>query len=980
MRSSSPERFRQIDALLDALLDLPTGERDEYVLQLAKEDADLGEELLRRLDAHRSSADFLERSALELAAPLLPQGDTEPAPRAEAAPQRVGPYRIVREIGHGGMGTVYLAERDDGQFEQRVALKLIRHALTHRAGLVNRFLEERRILAVLEHPGIARLVDGGVTDEGVPWFAMEYVDGEPLDRYCDAHSLTLEQRLALFGSVCDAVQYAHQHLVVHRDLKPSNVLVTNEGTVKLLDFGIAKLVDPLAEPGADATRTEWQAMTPEYAAPEQVRRTAVSTETDVYALGVVLYALVAGRRPYELRGRSPAEVEHIVCELEPPKPSAAFAPDAGAGVERNARARVRGESPDRLRRQIQGDLDAIIMQALRKEPSRRYPSAAALLDDLRRLRTRMPVLARPDGARYRLGKFALRHRLGIAVAAALLIVLTGGFTRERVLRARAETESRKSKAVEAYVVGIFDGSDPFSSGSSDGRQISTRALLDRGAQRVGTELAAQPEVEAEMRTVLSRVYTSLGAYDAAEAQAQQALARRSALHGPRDLEVAEATDQLGLVMLKRDSLAVAERLLLGALATRKALLAPDDSAIGESLEHLAELYQNKSEFDKAVASSKAALVVRKRVFGGESSKFASNLVDVALNTWMRGDYDESERLLRQAIAIQRRTIGDNAALTAMSLHNLAQTMQMQGRLDSAEVYYRRALAAKRAALGDAHPTISINLNNLGRMLGGQMDRPAEAEPLIREALAMDRKMFGEKHAFVAASLNNLALVLRLKGDFPEAESIARQSLAINRALYSEENKSVALDLGDVGSIMLLRGNFDSAVVYLRGARDRFARMSGPGHINTLVNTSNLARALRERGDLREAEELLRDALTRIDSSNTGQRAIYIAVRVGLGRTLEKKGRHAEALELLEPMPAMALQEWKPGSWRQSDSRLALAAVLESMGRFDDARPLIESSRAVLAPMRRAQPLLAAESDRLLARLPRAARTAGASRA
>ncbi|HET7374636.1 MAG TPA: serine/threonine-protein kinase, partial [Gemmatimonadaceae bacterium] len=297
------DRFRRADAVFDAALDLPADERDAYVDRACGNDAELRSAVRTLLDAHRSSDGFLDAPAVALAAPLFQLADLPPRPAAPA-PDRVGPFRIVREIGHGGMGTVYLGERDDGQFAQRVAIKLIRGS----PALVARFLEERRILALLEHPRIARLVDGGVTDAGMPWFAMEYVEGQPIDQYCDAQHLPLARRLDLFDAVCDAVQYAHQHLVVHRDLKPSNILVTADGQLKLLDFGIAKLVDPLAD-AETAGQTAWRAMTPEYAAPEQVRGQPVSTATDVYALGVLLYVLLTGRRPYEVRDRTPGEAE-----------------------------------------------------------------------------------------------------------------------------------------------------------------------------------------------------------------------------------------------------------------------------------------------------------------------------------------------------------------------------------------------------------------------------------------------------------------------------------------------------------------------------------------------------------------------------------------------------------------------------------------------------------------------------------------------
>ncbi|MEP7381236.1 MAG: serine/threonine-protein kinase [Gemmatimonadota bacterium] len=973
MRTPSPERFRQIDALLDAVLDLPTGERDAFVDRATTNDPELRQDLQRRLDACPFADDFLNRAALELAGPLLQAAnDAVPLARTDATPERVGPYRIVRELGHGGMGTVFLAERDDGQFEQRVALKLIRHAGAHKAALLARFLEERRILAGLEHPGIARLVDGGVDEDGSPWFAMEYVEGEPLDRYCDTRQLSVDQRLLLFGEVCGAVQYAHQHLVVHRDLKPSNVLVTSDGVAKLLDFGIAKLLDPLAASDADTPRTEWQAMTPEYAAPEQLRGGPVSTETDVYALGVVLYALTAGRRPYELRGLSPAEVERTVCEIDPPAPSSTFAADSRSAGDRAARAGARGGTPNALRRQLHGDLDAIVMQALRKDRARRYPSAAALLDDLRRFHTHTPVLARPDGAGYRVAKFALRHRLALSVGTTLVLLVAGGFARERALRDRAETEARKAKAVEAYVVGIFDGADPFSdravAGAVAGTELTARSLLDRGAQRVGEELGTQPEVQAEMRGVLSRVYTSLGVYDQAESQARQSLTRRTALYGVHSVSVAEATDQLGYVMLRRDALDSADLLLHHALATRRTLLGKDDPAIAESLDHLSDLYQEKDEYDRALGASREALALRRRVFGENDPTFASNLVDVALILWRKGSYSEAEPLLRRALTIQQARLGENAPATAQSLHNLAQVLEMRSQFGEAETFYRRALAAKRIALGEAHPSISINLNNLGRMLATQMERPDDAGPLIREALAMDRKMFGEKHSYVAASLNNLALVLRLNGNLEEAERVGLQSLAVNRSLFAGENTSIALALNDVAGVMLLRGNVDSAITFLRESRSQFEHLVGPLHFNTLSVSQNLARALREHGDRREAEQIFRAVATHLDSSQARQRALFIGVRVGLGRTLASEGRQTEALDVLRPALAMSVTQWKPDNWHIAEARLALGEALMATGRSAEAKPLLEESHAALDRQRRAQPRLAAEADAALAHL------------
>jgi serine/threonine-protein kinase len=341
---SATDRFRRVDSIFDAAVDIPAGERTAFIDRECGDDEALRAEVHELVRAYHQSDSVLESPAARLAAPLLESAAAASGP----VPERIGPFRIVREIGRGGMGRVFLGERADGQFEQRVAIKLIQHGAP---GVLRRFVEERRILARLEHPNIARLVDGGITESGLPYFAMELVEGEPIDRYCESRALTLEQKLPLFAAVCDAVAYAHHHLVIHRDLKPSNILVTTDGKVKLLDFGIAKLLGA-PRPDEDVTETRFSAMTPEFAAPEQIRGEPVSTATDVYSLGVLLHLLLTGERLYDVRGKSPAEIERIVCEEAPPKASSRARPE--------------------LRRALRGDLDLIVMTALQKEPERRY--------------------------------------------------------------------------------------------------------------------------------------------------------------------------------------------------------------------------------------------------------------------------------------------------------------------------------------------------------------------------------------------------------------------------------------------------------------------------------------------------------------------------------------------------------------------------------------------------------------------------------
>lgn len=962
------ERFRRVDALFDEALDLPPEARDAWLDALGERDAELRAAVVRLLRAHDRSSGFLAQPAMEVAAPLLAEG-VEPGPEAE----RIGPFRLLREAGRGGMGTVYLAERVDGEFGQRVAIKRI-----HRGPLagvfVRRFVEERRILAMLEHPGIARLVDGGVAEDGRPWFAMEFVEGEPIDRWCDARTLPLDGRFELFGHVCDAVQYAHRHLVVHRDLKPGNILVTADGQVKLLDFGIARLLDSTGS-AADTTLTDLHAMTPEYAAPEQVRGGAVSTGTDVYALGVLLYALLTGRRPHDLRGRTPAEVERIVCDTTPATPSTLFGPGGDTGDMRT-RAAARGSTPERLHRALRGDLDLIVQKALRKEPEERYRSVAALHEDIERFRAGRPIHARPPSAGYRLRRFVRRRRGPVAVAAVLVAVLIGGAFRERALRAQAQTEARTARAVEDYLIGLFDLADPFAPPLADGEDVPVRALLDQGAQRLD-ELDRQPAVRADLRGVLGRVYTSLGLFDRAVPMLERALDEQRALHGPQHEAVAEAMDRLGVALGSADRFDEADSLLAGALAMRRDRTGARSLPVAESLEHLGTLRSRRNDYDGAQPLLEESLAIRRELLGPNDLVVAAALTNLGILHWSKGEYARADSIYREVLPIERERLGETHPRTAQTLHNIAQAEQQLGNMDEAENLYREALAAKRAALGNAHPSVTINLNNLGRLLV-QQGRPDEAEPLIREALALDRQIFGDRHSFVGQSLSNLGFVLRAQGRFDDAEPIYRQSLALNLDLLGRRHNYVALNLYDLATVNYLRGDLDTAVGLYRQSYDLYRDLLGETHPSTLTVGGNFARVLAEHGELETADSLFRSVLARLDTTATSQRPLGILVRTGIGRILTARGRTDEALPLLERALAEARAQYGEENWRVGEPELALGRCLLAEGRAAEAAALIRHADGLLQPQKRTQPRLAAQATDAIRALDRTAPRAGSA--
>jgi serine/threonine-protein kinase len=931
----------RIDRVFDAAVELPLSEQASFVALACGDDHTLRAEVLDLLRLYRADG-FLDAPVARVASSVIEAATAIGGP----VPERIGPFRVMHEIGRGGMGRVFLGERADGQFEQQVAIKLIQHSAP---GVLRRFADERRLLARLSHPGIARLFDGGITPAGLPYFVMELVEGEPIDRYCESHRLTVDERLELVAAVCDAVTYAHRHLIIHRDLKPSNILVTPDGRVKLLDFGIAKLLDP-EQADDDAPRTELQAMTPEFAAPEQILGEPVSTATDVYSLGVLLYLLLSGERPYDVRGRTPAELQRIICEEMPPKPSS--------------------KATALAQRRIRGDLDLIVMTALQKEADRRYQSPAALAQDLKRFREGHTIVARADSVTYRLARFVGRHRVGVAIAGLLGLGFAGAASREHVLRARAQVEARKSAEVGGFLVKVFDVADPDGWSEPDGGRTTARELLDRGASRIDSTLADQPEVQAELRNVLGRVYTNLGLYARAAELLERSLAQRRALGEAADTSAATTRDLLGMALVRLDKLDEAESLLRRALTERRRVLGTMHVATATSMDNLATLLQKRMQPDEAEALYREALAIRQALLGDSAVEVANTLNNLGLIAGEKRDYAVAESLLQRAFEIKRRRLGEGHALTARTMQNLAQILQARGKSGQAEAYHRRALAAKRKALGDAHPSVAVSLNNLANLLAEQPGRLDEAEVLAREALALDRTTFGETHSNVAVTLWNLSRILRFKGAFDEAETRMGELLAIHRALLGERHVRVALDLAAIGLLRLDRGDGAGAIAALRQSLARHREAAGDDDLNAVGTAGNLAHALAEYGFPVEAESLARAVLSRFDSTEAEHRAPVIITKLTLGKAVLAQGRSDEALTILEPLPEQARRQFGDGHWRVGDAQLAYGKALMATGRLAEAGPVLRAARVVLEKHRRSQPALAARAATALKSLTR----------
>lgn len=815
MTAADAELARRADALLDELLDLGAEERSTRLATLESAEPVLAGLVRRLLDAaaRTEEVDFdrWRRAAADLGA-----GDSR-TPTAEPAPgDRLGAWRIVSPLARGGMSRVFVAERVEGGFRQRAALKLFTASAVEGESLARRFEQERQILAAIEHPNIARVLDGGVAADGRPFLVLELVEGDPVDVWCERRGLGLEPRLELLAAIARAVQHAHRNLIVHRDLKPSNVMVTADGTVKLLDFGIAKVLEGSAafagmSLAAPETRTTARPLTPAYASPEQIRGGAISTASDVYQLGLLLYELVAGRPAHEFREDSLRELERVVCEVDPPRLARRTVTLTGTG-ERGIR--------------IPADLETIVFKALQKDPARRYASAEQLAEDLERFLADEPVLARPDTVAYRVRKFVHRHRLAVALTALLAILVVGSsvalaFQARRLAqeRDRARDSAARAEAVTRFVVGLFEGNDP---DVSPGRIPDARELLVRGEERLESELRGQPVLLREMLGHVAEM--NLRMFEAATAEplarralalAEQAvrsgdasagadLARARFLVGWATHEqgrYAEAADHYVAALAATDSapgsaadLEPLVRLGLGrtlaaldrpreAVAEIDAAVrrfeespAPDPVLVGNAWQELGGVQYDAGEVGAAVASMERALAVLTRAFGAEDPRIAFALNDLAFMLEADGQPRRAAELYRRAIDLERRRSGDASPRVATILHNQSRVAATLGDLEESLELGHLALAMRERLLGRDHPESALTRSNLGIARREALD-PEAAVDLLEEAGAAQLAALGAEHRMTSSTELNRALALldlgRVEPSRPGAEPARR---------------------------------------------------------------------------------------------------------------------------------------------------------------------------------------------------------------
>jgi len=888
----TPERWARVQELFEGAAPLPAAERMAH-LRAAADDDEMAGLVLSMLQASDDDTGEIERAvgdAIQLVTMAA----------AGAVDQRLGPYRVVSEIGQGGMGTVYLAERADGAFEQRVAIKVVRGLLDQER--VRRFRAERQILASLQHPNIARLVDGGTTGDGSPYLVMEYVEGVPIDRYAQERALDIPERLRLFMVVCEAVGHAHRHLIVHRDIKPSNIIVAPGGTPKLLDFGIAKLLDSDDPEMSARTMTGMRLLTPDYASPEQVRGEAVTTATDVYALGVLLFELLTFRRPHTFKSLTAQEIERVVCDTDAPHPST-----------------VQPGLPE--------DLDIIVGTALNKDVEHRYLSVEALVEDLRRFLDGLPIHARLATWRYRAIRFASRHRWEVGVAALFVVMLIGfsvlvTLQAARVSRERdvAQQERDASEQVASFLVGLFEVSDP---SRSRGETVTARELLDRGASQVEVSLTEQPGVQARLMDTIGRVYRQLGLFDRSEALLSKALARHESAAGGAPADV-----------------------------------------VADTLAELGEVQREKGNYKQAETLHRRALDLRRQLHGESHDKIAFSYNNLGLSLDQQGRYDEAEPMLRSAIAMWREVRSPRDAQVAVGLNNLGQLLRRTGRLPDTEEVLREALGIRREIFKTAHPLLSNSLMQYGQVQN-QLGHFEEAERYMREALDMRLTVYGGDHFAVGVAYNNLASLYHDMGAHDKAEPLYRAGLEISKKAYGPDHPETAVTMNNLASLLEDQGDLRDAEAMFREALAIRRKALGAEHPAVARGEHNLARTLVALNQWPEAETLLDQALATRRQALGGEH-VEIAASLALqAQARMKAGRTDEALGLGRSSLGMLRKLLPADHPSTATSLLALSQLLIRAGQPAEAVSLAQEAVAIRQAKFAAEHRLVAEAQGVL---------------
>ncbi len=910
-------RWQRVEQIFDAAAELPEPERAALLDRTCAGDADLRREVESLLAHDLADDHFIEAAVAAVTPETLMMADTsaQTAMSDDAPfPGWIGPYRIVREIGSGGMGVVYEAIRED-EFKKRVALKIIKRGMDT-VSIVRRFHRERQILAALAHPNITALLDGGTIADGRPFFVMEFVEGEPIAEYCDRRKLTIRQRLEMFRVICTAVQYAHQNLVVHRDLKPSNILVTSDGLPKLLDFGIAKILNTGATPGTTGlTVAPMRIMTPEYASPEQVRAEPITTSTDVYSLGVLLYELLTGHHPHRFKTLTPQELERVICEQPPERPSVVV---TRADQETGERAgqkvltpqtvsATREGAPGQLRKRLKGDLDNILLKALQKEPDRRYASVEQFSEDIRRHLTGLPVLARNDTMAYRTGKFVSRHKVGVFAVAAVAFTLVAGVivSSWEAMRARraeqtAVTESATARAVNDFLqndllaqASAYQQSKPNTKPNPD---LKVRTALDRAAVRIEGKFGGQPLVEASIRETIGSTYLELGLYPAAQRQVERAFELRRRLLGDQHPDTLTSMSDLVRIERVQGNYPRAAQLAAKVLEGRRHLLGEEHPDTLKSMGALATIYYFESKYSQAESLEAKMLKAGRRIWGEDHPNTVGVMTDLAATYKREGKYAQAEPLFIRGLELRGRISGQEHPETLAVMNNLAGLYYEEGKYAQAEPLWTSALEIRRRIFGEEHPDTLQSRNNMALLYvaEGKYD---QAQQLYQRTLEIRRRLSGTGHVSTLILMNNLADLYDLEGKYPLAEALFNEALKTGRLALGDEHEVTLDSLMGLADMYRRQGRYALAESVYANVLESQRRALGDVHPDTVSTFTSLGHVRLLQRKYNEAEAALRYGLQMYEKSSPASWERYSCQSM-LGASLAGQKKFSEAEPLL----------------------------------------------------------------------------------
>jgi tetratricopeptide (TPR) repeat protein/predicted Ser/Thr protein kinase len=848
----------RVAEVVEAALERNPAERRQFVDEACRNDADLRREIESLLGFQEKARNFIETPAYEVASKILVEGDGE-----LKSGQILGDYKVLSLLGEGGMGEVYLVE--DTKLERRVAIKVVKHGAGS-ASALRHWYKEEKILGGLNHPNIARLYGVGMTPSGLPYFVMEYVDGHRLDHYCQEEHLSIQDRLSLFRKICSAVTYAHQNLIIHRDIKPANIRVTSGGEPKLLDFGIAKLLDPESSSVGEMTMTLAAMMTPEYASPEQVRGEPMTTASDIYSLGVILYELLAGQRPYRIKTRSPAEIARAITEQEPARPSTAIARGNGS-------SKSQIPNPKMLR----GDLDNIVLKAMRKEPQHRYASVGQFSEDVLRHLQGRTVIAHKDTMGYRTRKFVARHKAGVSAATLIVLSLVAGVvatfwqttlarhqaniaTRERD---HAQHERLKAERINTFLQRMLSFSNQSITSAwpvAEKRDVTINEMLDQITPKVEAELSDQPDVRAQVERTIGGAYASQGRYDLAERNLRAALNAETQLYGEESLEAADTMSELGVLCYRQLRYDESSSLLEKAVAAyrkQRQANAPGYNAakFALALKYLGVIkaYQIDPYAGKPLLAEALQVSLSANLKGDERGVLAFNKTDAGANMVYTGEVEKGEALLREALAEYRQISNRPRWEQGSTLTHLGAAAMIKRQFDEAQKFLQEGEQIFREILGDKSSYLVANLSRQAAVLLEKNDLNA-AEAKAREALKMARDCSPEQSLWWEAPVAALGKILIKSGRAREGEDYLRQALAI----LEEQTTKNYFDIGnlkiDLSQFLLAENRLAEAEQMAIGAREDVLRNLGPQHPLMKSVTRNLMTIYEKEGkrDLAEA--------------------------------------------------------------------------------------------------------------------------------